>query len=131
MSYILQKNKKWDWSSDWSKAFSRLKGELSSPRVLAHYDVSLPLKLSCDASAYGVGAVIAHIMPDKSERPTAYAYRILSPTERNYAQIEKEALGIIFGVTKLHKFLYGPKFALVTDHKPLLTLLAQNHRSLH
>ena len=59
--------------------------------MLAHYDVSLPLKLSCDASAYGVGAVIAHIMPDKSERPVAYASRTLSPAERNDAQIEKEA----------------------------------------
>ena len=123
LNELLQKNKKWNWSSDCSKAFSRLKEELSSPRVLAHYDVSLPLKLSCDASAYGVGAVIAHIMPDKSERPVAYASRTLSPAERNYAQIEKEALGIIFGVTKFHKFLYGRKFTLVTDHKPLLTLL--------
>ena len=120
---LLQKNKKWDWSSDCSKAFSRLKEELSSPRVLAHYDVSLSLKLSCDASAYGVGTVIAHIMPNKSERPVTYASRTLSPAERNYGQIEKKALGIIFGVTKFQKFLYGRKFTLVTDHKPLLTLL--------
>ena len=90
--------------------------------MLAHY-VSLPLKLSYDAFTYGVGAVIAHIIPNKSERPIAYASRTLSPAERNYAQIEKEALGIIFGVTKFHKFLYGRKVTLVTDHKLLLTLL--------
>ena len=123
LNELLRKNKKWDWSDDCTKAFSKLKKELSSSSVLAHYDVSLPLKLSCDASAYGVGAVIAHIMPDNTERPIAYASRTLSSSERNYAQIEKEALGIVFGVTKFHKFLYGRKFTLVTDHKPLLTLL--------
>ena len=71
-----------------------------------------------DASAYGLGALVAHIMLN-----TAYAPRTLAPAECNYAQIEKEALGIIFGVTKFHEFLYGCKFTLVNDHKPLLTFL--------
>ena len=123
LNELLRKNKKWDWSDDCTKAFSKLKEELASSSVLAHYDVSLPLKLSCDASAYGVGAVIAHIMPDNIEWPIAYASRTLSSSERNYAQIEKEVLGIVFGVRKFHKFLYGHKFTLVTDHKPLLILL--------
>ena len=84
----MRKNQRWVWSDDCSKAFSRLKEELSSSQVLTHYDVSLPLKLSCDASAYGVGAVIAHVMPDNTERPIAYASKTLSSSEHNYAQIE-------------------------------------------
>lgn len=94
------------------------KAQLSSSSVLVHYDPHLPVILACDASPYGVGAVISHVT-----RPIAYASRTLTKTEVNYAQIEKEALGVIFGVMKFHDYLYGRKFLLVTDHKPLVKIL--------
>ena len=98
---------------------------LTSSDVLVHYNPQHKLVLACDASAYGVGAVLAHNYPDGSERPIGYASRSLAPVEHNYSQLEKEGLACIFGVKRFHSYLYGRSFDLVTDHKPLLALMSE------
>ena len=99
------------------------KGLLTSANVLVHYDATLPMKLATDASPYGLGAVISQVLPNGVEKPVAFASRSLSSSEQNYSQIDKEALGLIYGVRKFHTYLYGRKFTLVTDHKPLTSIL--------
>ena len=83
------------------------------------YDVKKPIQLACDASPYGVGVVISRIMPDGTERPVAFASRTLTKEEKGYAPLEMEALGLIFGVQKFHKYFYDLEFTLLTDHRPL------------
>ncbi|XP_065197172.1 uncharacterized protein K02A2.6-like [Sycon ciliatum] len=67
---------------------------------------------NCDASPYGIGAVLSHITTDGDEHPVVFASRTLSSAEQKYAQIEKE--------------VFGRSFVLQTDHKPLLGLFQED-----
>lgn len=71
LNKLLCKNTQWKWTCAQDNAFRQLKQELTSAEVLVHYDVTVPLKLACDASAYSIGADISHTMPEGSERPKA------------------------------------------------------------
>ena len=90
-----------------------------------HFNPDLKLILASDASNYGIGAVLLHEMPHGTERPIGYVSRSLSPAQRNYSAIDKEALAVVWGVKKFHQLLYGKKFTIRTDHKPLLGLFGE------
>eukprot|EP00731_Ephydatia_muelleri_P025536 Em0017g619a len=123
---LLRSGVKWQWSAQCRQAFEKAKEALQASSVLVHYDTDLPLVLAADASSYGVGAVISHRLPSGEEKPIAFASRTLTRSEENYAQLEKEALALVFGVKKFHQFLYGHQFTLLTDHKPLTTILGSH-----
>ena len=122
---LLHHDVPWQWSEVENSAFSHSKELLTSNDVLVQFDETLPLLLACDASQYGIGAVLAHRYPDGSERPIAFGSRTLTATEQKYSQIEKEGLACVFGVKKFHCYLYGHHFSLITDHKPLLSLFSR------
>ncbi|KAG7304206.1 hypothetical protein JYU34_011144 [Plutella xylostella] len=121
---LLQKGVKWEWGEEQNKAFCKIKSELASERVLAHYNPAYETIVTSDAGPSGLGAVLAQRQPDGSERVIAYASRSLGKAECNYAQIQKEATSIVFAIKKFHHYLYGRStpFTLRTDHKPLLTI---------
>nr|XP_027209716.1 uncharacterized protein K02A2.6-like [Penaeus vannamei] len=114
----------WNCSVKCHETFDKIKTEITKETFLVHYNKDLPVKLVCDASQVGLGAVLAHIMEDGTERPIAFASRLLNKAEQRYSQIEKEGLALVYGVKKFHMYLYGrTTFTLVTDHKPLLAIL--------
>ncbi|BHF83963.1 hypothetical protein SprV_0902711200 [Sparganum proliferum] len=119
---LLQKGAPWCWSSDCGKALAQLKSMLSSDLLLTHYDPTLPIVVAADASNHGIGAVISHTFPDGSEKAIVHASRMPTPAEKNYGQVEEEALALVFAVKEVHKLLYGRRFTLLTDHKPFLSI---------
>lgn len=119
---LLSKGALWCWGPAQRTAFQETKRAMRRANFLVHYDPQRPLRLECDASAEGIGAVLSHRIQGV-DHPIAFRSRTLTSAERNYSQLEKEALALVFGVVKFRDYLFGNKFTLVTDHKPLTGLL--------
>ena len=123
---LLQQYKTWRWTRVHTRAFKQSKELLLSSQVLVHFDPNLEIRLACDASDYGVGAVLSHLMPNGEEKPVGFVSRTLTEAEKKYSQVEKEALACVVGVTRFRSYLWGHHFTLQTDHKPLLTILNEH-----
>lgn len=114
MRKLLEKDAEFVWTPQQATAFEEIKRSLSSTPVLRYYDVNQNVTLQVDASSYALGAAIM-----QAQQPVAYASRSLTKAERNYPQIEKEALAIRFACMKFHEYVYGKILTIETDHKPL------------
>ena len=123
---FLQKKVHWLWGEEQRQAFQQAKEALTSAKALVHYDPSKKLILSCDASPYGVGAVLSHKLEDGTEHPVAFTSRSLSLAEKKYAQLDKEGLAIVFGVRHFHHDLLGRRFTIYLDRKPLQYLFGED-----
>ena len=73
---LLEKNHAWVWTEECDEVFRDCKQLLTGEAVLDHYDSDKTLKLSCDASQYGLGAVLSHVI-DREEHPILYVSRTL------------------------------------------------------
>ena len=88
----------------------------------AYFDPRRRSVITCDASPVGVSGVCAQIDEHGRLVPITFVSRALTPTECRYSQLEREALSIVFSVERLHRFIFGSSFDIITDHKPLVTL---------
>lgn len=120
---LLQKSAKWNWTKSCENSFNSLRRAITADSVLIAYSSELPLVLECDASPTGIGCALSHVTVEGTRRPIAFASKTLTASEKNYSQIEREGLALVFGVKKFHRYLFGRKFILVTDHKPLLMVM--------
>ena len=115
---LMESDVEWHWSNHHNAALDQIKKLLTESPTLKYYDSELPTRISVDASKFGLGAVLLQQHGD-TWAPVAYASRSLNKSEQNYAQIEKEALAILFGCERFHVYLYGKCFTVESDHKPL------------
>ena len=124
LNILLRDGVEWKWTEEQNEAFKTSKTSLLNSSALVHFDTQLPITIISDSSAYGVGAVLCHSVSGQ-ERPVTFASRTLNKAERNYSQLEKEALAIVFALKKFHNYVWGqPSIKVVTDHKPLLGLFS-------
>ena len=93
---LLVKNCTWTWGPSQAKAFQDIKEALTKPQVLALYNPEAGTKISADASAYGLGAVLLQKTQDQTWKGVAYTSRSLTETEMRYTQIAKEVLATTY-----------------------------------
>lgn len=115
---LTRNNASFVWSKECEEAFGTLKEKLSESACLAYYDPSKEIVIQVDSSQHGIGAVLL-----RDGRPIEYASRALTISERNWAQIEKEALAVLYGLERFDQYTYGRAVTVENDHKPLSAIL--------
>ena len=117
---LLKQDHVWAWQPEHDRALQQIKDILTAHPVLHYFCIGKPVKIQADASQTGLGACLI-----QDGHPVAYASRTLTSAERNYAQIEKEALAILFACEKFHQYVYGLPWPveIESDHRPLETIL--------
>lgn len=118
----MKKDTTFHWTEIHERAFKDSKRLLLSNNLLEMYDPDKKIIVSCDASPYGVGAILSHEI-NGEQKPIIFASSTLSAAEQNYSQLHREALAIMFAINRFHKYIYGYKFELHTDHEPLQAIL--------
>jgi hypothetical protein len=114
----------WTWDSEQVESFEELKRALSNEPVLACFKLDGPTVLVTDASPVGLGGVLLQEQTTGELKPVAYISRSLTPTETRYSQIEREALACVWATERFHNYVFGTEFTLLTDNKPLVSLLS-------
>ena len=122
---LTRKGVNFQWKKVHEDAFNKLKFQLANAESLAYFDKEAKTKIIADASPVGLGAVLVQEQGGE-ERVVSYASRSLTNVERRYSQTEKEALGLVWACERFHPYLYGNKFELITDHKPLEMIYSKN-----
>ena len=119
---LLKEGVEFVWEASFHGECSKgVKAVIASAPVLKFFDPSEEAVLNCDAFQHGLGACLM-----QNGQPVAYASRSLTSAESNYAQIEKGLLAILFGVEKFESYVYGKRFKVETDHKPLESILSKS-----
>ena len=112
---LTEKDTTFVWRPEHQKVYDNVKKAITAASTLAYFDANKPVTIQTDASKRGDGATLL-----RHGRPAAWASMSLTETESKYCNIEREMLGIVFGLEKFHHYAYGRHVTIETDHKPQL-----------
>lgn len=121
LTSCLKKRKKIEFTDEYVAAFEMCKELLVNAPILQFPDFEKPFLLTTDASDFAIGAVLSQ-GPTGNDKPIAYASRTLNDAETRYSTVEKELLAIVWAVKHFRPYLYGRRFKILTDHRPLAWL---------
>ena len=105
------------WNPQHQAAFDNILKRLAAPPVLQGYSLQHEATVTTDASENAIAGVLT-----QNGKPVMYVSRALTSAERNYSNIEREGLAVVWSLLRMRQLLIGRKFTLVTDHKPLLAI---------
>jgi hypothetical protein len=118
LTALLKRNTPFVWNQRTDEAFDTLKKLLTEESLLQYPHYTKPFVLITDARNEALGAILSQ-GPTGQDLPVVYASRTLVNAEKNYSTTEKEFLSIVWGCKQYRQYLFGRKFTIVTDHKPL------------
>ena len=119
---ILKKDATWKWTPEHERAFIRVNNEVKKAAELTHFKRNKPLRIFCDASKQGLGAVLQQC-EENEWKPISYASRFLTELETKYSIHELELLAVVWSVEHFKNYVYGVPFGIVSDHKALQSVL--------
>ncbi|MBW0539120.1 hypothetical protein O181_078835 [Austropuccinia psidii MF-1] len=97
-------------------------------------DWNTPFKLYIDACEDGLGAALhqVQIIDNKpTEGPVCYISRKIKPTESRYGASQIGGLCLVWALEKLHYYLYGSAFEVITDCNAMKSLLSMKTPNRH
>ncbi|GFS53089.1 retrovirus-related Pol polyprotein from transposon opus [Nephila pilipes] len=115
---IIHENVEFNWGKEQELSFVNIKELLAKAPILKVFSASDEIIIQCVSSKDGLGSCL-----NQKGQPVSFVSRSLTNSEKNYAQIEKELLAIIFSFEKYHSFVYGRKVTIQSDHKLLMAIV--------
>ncbi|VDP73342.1 unnamed protein product [Echinostoma caproni] len=119
--FVAQSAADWKWTVSCERTLHELIRNITERPLLASFSPSKSIKPVTDASEVGIGAVL-----EQEGLPVICISRLLNHAEKGYSQTQKEALAVFWAVRRLHKYLFGLHFTIVTDHQAPQFLLNPN-----
>ena len=116
---LTRNDAKWQWGPEHQKAFETLRDTLISDQIMSYPNFSLPFIVKTDASLTAIGYVLTQKVEGK-ERVISYGSKKLSCQQQRWSTYDREFFAMIAAVRANAHYLRHAKFAIITDHRPLL-----------